>query len=264
MLSHLTLGTNDPARARAFYDPTLAELGLDCVDGGDVYFAYGASAESGFRLWIAPPFDRLPATWGNGTHLALLARDQAAVDAFHAAALAHGGYDEGAPGPREHYAPDYYGAYVRDPDGNKLQAVCFGDGRSTVPGEAAVSHVTLGINDVARAREFYGPVLATLDFECLREHDRGARYGRQAIDLPWLSTVRPFDGRPASWGNGTHVAFLAPSRAAVDAFHATATALGGMDEGAPGLRPQYKEHYYGAYVRDLDGNKLQAVCYAPE
>ena len=70
----------------------------------------------------------------------------------------------------------------------------------------------------------------------------------------------PFDGRPAERGNGWHCAFLAPSRAAVDAFHTAALGAGGSDEGAPGLRPQYTENYYGAYVRDPDGNKLQAVC----
>jgi catechol 2,3-dioxygenase-like lactoylglutathione lyase family enzyme len=74
----------------------------------------------------------------------------------------------------------------------------------------------------------------------------------------------PFDGRPAARGNGWHCAFLAPSRAAVDAFHAAALAAGGSDEGAPGPRPQYSDNYDGAYVRDTDGNKLQAVCYHPE
>ena len=81
---------------------------------------------------------------------------------------------------------------------------------------------------------------------------------------PAFSIRRPVDGRPATWGNGNHVAFLAKTRALVDEFHARALELGGADEGAPGPRPHYGPTYYGAYVRDLDGNKLQAVCYAPE
>jgi catechol 2,3-dioxygenase-like lactoylglutathione lyase family enzyme len=81
---------------------------------------------------------------------------------------------------------------------------------------------------------------------------------------PQFFVCTPYDERPASVGNGTHIALLAPSRAAVDAFHRTAIEAGGTDEGAPGPRPQYHEHYYGAYIRDLDGNKLQACCHEPE
>jgi catechol 2,3-dioxygenase-like lactoylglutathione lyase family enzyme len=76
--------------------------------------------------------------------------------------------------------------------------------------------------------------------------------------------MSPYNGETATVGNGVHVAFKADNRAAVDAFHAAALAAGGTDEGAPGLRPHYHEHYYGAYVRDPDGNKLQAVCHAAE
>lgn len=81
---------------------------------------------------------------------------------------------------------------------------------------------------------------------------------------PTLYLYPPADGRPATWGNGTHVAFIAETRGAVDAFHAAALALGGMDEGAPGSRDHYGPNYYAADVRDPDGNKLQAVCNATE
>lgn len=79
---------------------------------------------TGAKLFIGGPIHGRPATSGNGTHVALSAPDRAAVDAFHDAALSHGGTDEGAPGLRAHYHPHYYFAYVRYPDGNKLQAVC--------------------------------------------------------------------------------------------------------------------------------------------
>ncbi len=82
----------------------------------------GYGAATGAKLFIGPAFNGDPASAGNGTHIALIAADRATVDAFHAAALAHGGSDAGAPGPRYH--AHYYGAYVRDPEGNKLQAVC--------------------------------------------------------------------------------------------------------------------------------------------
>lgn len=122
MFSHVTLGTNDFARATVFYDAVFAALGIKRFYSGDGYAAYGEM--EGNQTWVMHPFDGKPATVGNGTHVAFLAPDRASVRAFYDAALANGGSDEGAPGLREHYHPNYYGAYVRDPDGNKLQAVC--------------------------------------------------------------------------------------------------------------------------------------------
>jgi catechol 2,3-dioxygenase-like lactoylglutathione lyase family enzyme len=123
------------------------------------------------------------------------------------------------------------------------------------------SHVTVGTNDIERARDFYDAVLATLGTTSFTQGKHFTGYGgRQSAQL-WV--LSPFNRDPATVGNGAHVAFLAPDRASVDAFHAAAMAAGGMDEGAPGLRPQYHESYYGAYVRDPDGNKLQAVCHDP-
>ena len=127
-----------------------------------------------------------------------------------------------------------------------------------------ISHITVGSNDVARARSFYAEVLTTLGLTCVHDEDDAFAYGEAADRGPWFWVLPPFDGARATGGNGSHVAFLAPSRAAVRAFHAAALAAGGRDEGAPGPRPQYSETYYGAYVRDPDGNKLQAVCHAPE
>jgi catechol 2,3-dioxygenase-like lactoylglutathione lyase family enzyme len=265
MISHLTVGSNDVARSRRFYDATMDALGLARVHEARDAVAYARIPRSFPWIWVMPPFDGLPATRGNGTHIAFLAGNDKHVADFHAAALANGGSDEGAPGLRPHYAADYFAAYVRDPDGNKLQAVHFGDGRRAKDSNEILSHVTLGTNDLARAKAFYDKVLATLGLGRLEdEDDEASGYGVADTQVPWVYAHRPFDGGPASRANGTHVAFLAPSREAVDAFHAAALALGGSDEGAPGPRPQYSENYYGAYVRDPDGNKLQAVCYRPE
>ena len=125
MFSHFTVGTNDLAGAIAFYDAVLAPLGIvQAVSSPEHGYAGFGHAGGRARLFVCRPFDDRDATAGNGTHVAFPAPDRAAVDAFHAAALAHGGEDEGAPGPRPHYHEHYYGAYVRDPDGNKLQACC--------------------------------------------------------------------------------------------------------------------------------------------
>lgn len=119
-----------------------------------------------------------------------------------------------------------------------------------------LSHVSLGTNDYPRARAFYDAVLATLGIHCVMELPGAAAYGRAFPEF-WVQT--PHDGRSAGVANGVHVAFLATSRAQVDAFHATALAQGAPDDGAPGARPHYGEPYYGCFVRDPQGHKIEAM-----
>lgn len=123
MFLYITLGTNDLARAICFYDPVMATLGLTRARALDTEIGYSAPDDTRCRLWITRHFDGRPATVGNGSMPALVAATRDAVDAFHRAALAHGGSDEGAPGLRP-FGPSFYACYVRDPDGNKLSAVC--------------------------------------------------------------------------------------------------------------------------------------------
>lgn len=119
---YITLGTNDLDRAARFYDAALAPLGLIRRATEETEVGYGLPEDRRTRLWITLPFDGKPATIGNGSMPALVAPSPQAVRDFHAAALAHGGSDEGAPGLRP-YGPAFFAAYVRDPDGNKLSAV---------------------------------------------------------------------------------------------------------------------------------------------
>jgi catechol 2,3-dioxygenase-like lactoylglutathione lyase family enzyme len=119
---YLTLGTNDLARAARFYDAALAPLGMIRRATEPTEVGYGFAQDRRTRLWITLPFDGKPASVGNGSMPALVAPSQQAVRDFHAAALTHGGTEEGAPGLRP-YGPAFFAAYVRDPDGNKLSAV---------------------------------------------------------------------------------------------------------------------------------------------
>ncbi|GAB5452911.1 MAG: VOC family protein [Halioglobus sp.] len=122
MFSHVTIGSADPNKASEFYDAVLGTLGIATLFSFEGVVAYGDT--TGAKTFLVKPFDGGEPVPGNGGHIAYLAQTRAQVDAFHAAALKFGGTDEGAPGLRAHYHPNYYGAYVRDPEGNKLQAVC--------------------------------------------------------------------------------------------------------------------------------------------
>jgi catechol 2,3-dioxygenase-like lactoylglutathione lyase family enzyme len=122
-----------------------------------------------------------------------------------------------------------------------------------------IHHLSFGTNDVERARAFYDPVLAVVGLRRLDADGTALDYG---IGQFLLSLETPVDGEPATPGNGIHIAFAAQDRAMVDLFHRTALENGGSDAGAPGLRPEYDAHYYGAFVRDPDGNKLEAVTYS--
>jgi len=126
-----------------------------------------------------------------------------------------------------------------------------------------IDHISVGADDIAAARAFYATVLATVGLRIVDEAaGRFVDFGAGGALEPEFSVETPTDGRPAAPGNGVHVAFRAPSRAAVDAFHAAALISGGQSDGPPGPRPQYGPNYYGAFVFDLEGNKIEAVCHA--
>lgn len=124
LILYTTLGVSDMERSGTFYDAIFATLGIGRrPDSSSDFIHWGPDYDGGVSFWICRPFDGQPASAGNGTMIALRAQSEAEVQAFHAAALAHGGTDEGAPGTRPYYEPSFYVAYVRDPDGNKLACV---------------------------------------------------------------------------------------------------------------------------------------------
>ncbi|QAY85694.1 VOC family protein [Pseudomonas arsenicoxydans] len=122
------------------------------------------------------------------------------------------------------------------------------------------THVTVGTNDLEKARRFYDSVLAQLGHKRIADlGENGSIWGESA---PSFFVLKPANGAPASVGNGVTVSFEAPDRAAIDAFHASALAAGGINEGAPGPR-DWAPYAYAAYARDLDGNKLAVYCFKP-
>lgn len=125
-----------------------------------------------------------------------------------------------------------------------------------------LDHLGFPVSDLARSRAFYETALAPLSVTVIMEvteemtggHGAHLGFGRGGKPFFWIGT-----GKPAA--SAVHVAFTAPDRAAVDAFHAAALAAGGRDNGAPGLRPEYHPDYYGAFVLDPDGNNIEAVVH---
>ena len=127
-----------------------------------------------------------------------------------------------------------------------------------------IDHLSITTTDLDRAQAFYDPVLAALGYPRVNRRPHAIGYGvrDRGPDAPAYISV--YLTRETLVPDNRHWAFRAPSRAAVRAFHAAALKHGGTDDGVPGLRPNYHEHYYGAFVRDPDGNRIEAVTHQPE
>jgi catechol 2,3-dioxygenase-like lactoylglutathione lyase family enzyme len=123
-----------------------------------------------------------------------------------------------------------------------------------------INHLSIGISDIAKAKAFYDAVLQPLGYTRLSSGDTSLGYGKDSVVL-WIShSKNPVKSDPAS---GLHFCFDAPNRRSVDAFHKAALASGGRDNGKPGLRADYGDNYYAAFVTDPDGYRLEAYCGRP-
>ncbi len=121
-----------------------------------------------------------------------------------------------------------------------------------------IDHVSISVRDLSASRRFYEAVLAPLGFVTLRVRPTTVGFGKRYPEF-WLN-ARPAMA-PVAADSGTHICLRAASKEAVDAFYAAAIAGGGADDGAPGLRPEYSDAYYAAFIRDPDGNRIEAVTF---
>jgi catechol 2,3-dioxygenase-like lactoylglutathione lyase family enzyme len=119
-----------------------------------------------------------------------------------------------------------------------------------------IDHLGLIVTSLDRSRAFYDAALAPLGYGLVESHEGALAFGPPGMPLFWV-----YEGSPAH--RAVHVAFSAADRDSVDCFHIAALGAGATDNGAPGLRPEYHDHYYGAFVLDPDGNNVEAVCHAP-
>ncbi len=237
MWDHVGLRNSGFAASARFYSLVLDTLGAERT-----------AADDGIVEWdqfaISPASDDKPPT--RGLHIGFTAPSRAHVDAFWQAGVDAGYRDDGAPGPRPQYTPDYYGGFLLDPDGNSAEAVH----HEEVADSGVIDHLWIRVADVEAAKAFYVAIAGDVGIRLKGERPGWAHFAGAG------GTFSLVPGEPTV---GLHMAFPAPDRAAVQAFHRTATGAGYRDNGGPGERPEYHPGYYGAFVLDPDGNNIEAV-----
>ena len=241
MFDHVGIAVADLGASERFYRVILSVLGAE---------PHNAEAEivewTNWDTFATNP--EHPVT--RGLHVGFRAPSREAVDAFWQAGIDAGFRDDGAPGPRPVYGPDYYGGFLLDPDGNSAEAV-HTERDDPVPA-GFVDHLWIRVRDPAASRRFYTTIAPYAGLRIgIDEPDHvqlvGDNYSFSLID----------DGRPVT--EHVHIAFPAPADATVREFHAAALAAGYENHGDPGERPAYHPGYYGAFVLDPDGHNIELV-----
>ncbi len=237
-IDHVTLRVADVASALRLYDRALALVGYE----GTRYDGDGFHEWNDFSILQADAHH--PPT--RGLHLAFAASSRAQIDEWWRTLTADGYEDDGAPGPRPEYGPDYYGAFVRDDDGNSVEAVHH---ETTTAETGVIDHLWVRVGDLAATKRFYRAVAEAVH---MRANDLDDR-----IQLITESGTFSFlEGPPT---RGLHLALGVEDEETVRVFHSAGLAAGGRDNGRPGERPEYHRGYYAAYVLDPDSSNIEAV-----
>jgi catechol 2,3-dioxygenase-like lactoylglutathione lyase family enzyme len=240
VFDHVTIRVGDLDEARRFYELAMSTLGFSGPETDGHFFEW-------WDFSIAEAREDRPVT--RNLHVALVAPSEEAVDGWWKVMTDAAYRDDGPPGPRPEYTPDYYGAFVLDPGGNSVEAV-----RRRGPlGHNHIDHLWLRVADLERSRTFYETIAPLVGVRVSPAAD-APRFHVEGGDRSFALVV----GDPAT--SNVHIAFPAADNAAVDEFHRAAVAAGYPDNGPPGERG-YHRGYYGAFVLDPDGNNIEAVCH---
>jgi catechol 2,3-dioxygenase-like lactoylglutathione lyase family enzyme len=241
MFDHVAISVSDLAASERFYRTVLSVLGAE-PDHADAELVE-------WEDWDIGAADREhPVT--RGLHVGFRAPSREAVDASWQAGIDAGYRDDGAPGPRTAYGPDYYGGFLLDPDGNSVEAV-HTEGEDPVP-DGQVDHLWIRVGDLAAARRFYTTIAPYAELRI-----RAAATDRVQVVGENFSFSLIDDERPLT--EHVHLAFPAQDDATVRAFHAAALTAGYEDHGGPGERAVYHPGYYGAFVLDPDAHNVEVV-----
>jgi catechol 2,3-dioxygenase-like lactoylglutathione lyase family enzyme len=238
VFDHITLRVADLAVAEGVFDAILAPLDIAKTSSTSSFAEW-----SGFALTQAD--DAHPVT--RGLHVAFVAPSAESVHAFWNAGVDAGLSDDGPPGPRPRYGADYYAGFVRDPNGNGIEAIHRDALRS-----GTIDHVAIRVADLTAATAFYRTISSSAGFDV--RHDGGSNHTSFSAGASSgaFSLLR---GRPTE---NLHMAFTGTDDA-VRQFFEDAVAAGYRGNGEPGERPQYHAGYYAAYVLDPDGNNIEVV-----
>ena len=239
MFDHVTIRVSDRAASERFYTTVLTPLGVDTT------FSSNAFAE--WQDFSLTETDKEHAVTRR-LHIAFAGPSTEQVDEFWRTGTDAGFADDGAPGPRPQYRDDYYGAFLRDPDGNSVEAVCHGDLRHS---GGIVDHLWIRVADLRAATDFYKAAAGPAGFDLSREDaERTAFTGGTGNGS--------FSLVPGPPTENLHMAFPGDDDA-VQRFYADLTAAGHRGTGEPRERAQYHPGYYAAYVLDPDGNNIEVV-----
>jgi catechol 2,3-dioxygenase-like lactoylglutathione lyase family enzyme len=234
VIDHVTIRVSDRALSDRFYNLVLAPLGIEQTAHED------GSEWDDFGLYPAGPGHAVT----QGLHVAFYARSRQHVERFWRAGVDAGFQDDGPPGLRPQYDPDYYGAFLRDPDGNSVEAVHHGRGRPGI-----FDHLWIRVADVPRARRFYELIAPYSGYPLDHSDDVFAHFIGDDASFSLVA------GQPTEH---MHLAFGVNDNETVEAFHRAAVTAGYPDNGGPGERG-YHPGYYAAFVLDADGNNIEVV-----
>ena len=237
MFDHVTIRAADLEASGRFYETVLGAIGLEPTHRSDRLVEWDDFS-------VAPANAERPPT--TNLHIGFSVPSPEVADAFWRAGTAAGYRDDGAPGPRPVYGPDYYGAFLRDPDDNSAEAVHHGSLRTG----GNIDHLWIRVADVAAAKRFYETIAPYGGLRLDADTEERAQFRGSSGSFSVVA------GRPTEHA---HLAFPGGDDATVDAFHRAAVQAGYGDNGAPGERPQYHPGYYAAFVLDPDGNNVEVV-----
>jgi catechol 2,3-dioxygenase-like lactoylglutathione lyase family enzyme len=237
-IDHVTIRVADLAASCRFYDRAFSLLAWP----GERHDSPAGHEWEDFSM--APADAEHPPT--HGLHVGFAARSREQIDAWWHAMRDAGAPDDGAPGPRPEYGSDYYGAFVRDPDGNSVEAVRHGTTRDD---GWLVDHLWIRVRDLGASAAFYRAIAPST----------GLRVNERPDRVQFVAGRETFSILEGPVTEHLHLALGVPDRETVAAFHQAGLLAGARDNGAPGERPQYHAGYYGAFLLDPDGNNVEAV-----
>jgi catechol 2,3-dioxygenase-like lactoylglutathione lyase family enzyme len=241
VFDHVAIAVSDLAGSERFYRTVLCVLGVE-----------PSHADAELVEWedwdIGPADPEHPVT--RGLHIGFRAPSREAVDAFWQAGIDAGFRDDGAPGPRAIYGPDYYGGFLLDPDGNSAEAVHSERSRPVPAGR--IDHLWLRVADLEASRRFYATIAPHAGIRLGDDEPGRVQFVGGDYSFSLVADERPLTQH-------VHLAFPAGDDATVRAFHAAALAAGYEDNGGPGERIVYHPGYYGAFVLDPDGHNVEVV-----